>query len=53
MQVDTYISLEGFHMNAMSVSNRRQQFFHGNNKGEIHDDVIKWKHIPRYWPFVR
>ena len=18
----------------------------------IHDDVIKWKHIPRYWPFV-
>ena len=21
--------------------------------GEIHDDVIKWKHFPRYWPFVR
>ena len=20
---------------------------------EIHDDVIKWKHFPRYWPFVR
>ena len=19
----------------------------------VHDDVIKWKHIPRYWPFVR
>ena len=19
----------------------------------IHDDVIKWKHSPRYWPFVR
>ena len=19
----------------------------------IHDDVIKWKHVPRYWPFVR
>ena len=19
----------------------------------IHDDVIKWRHIPRYWPFVR
>ena len=18
----------------------------------IHDDVIKWKHFPRYWPFV-
>ena len=22
--------------------------WHGN-----HDDVIKWKHFPRYWPFVR
>ena len=20
---------------------------------EIHDDVVKWKHFPRYWPFVR
>ena len=20
---------------------------------ECHDDVIKWKHFPRYWPFVR
>ena len=19
----------------------------------FHDDVIKWKHIPRYWPFAR
>ena len=19
----------------------------------IHDDVIKWKYLPRYWPFVR
>ena len=21
--------------------------------GGSHDDVIKWKHFPRYWPFVR
>ena len=21
--------------------------------GSGHDDVIEWKHIPRYWPFVR
>ena len=21
--------------------------------GVIHDDVIKWKHFPRYWPFER
>ena len=24
-----------------------------HNCDRIHDDVIKWKHIPRYWPFVR
>ena len=23
------------------------------NKHYIHDDFIKWKHFPRYWPFVR
>ena len=22
------------------------------NSTEGHDDVIKWKHFPRYWPFV-
>ena len=22
-------------------------------KASVHDDVIKWKHFPRYWPFVR
>ena len=22
-------------------------------KQSNHDDVIKWKHFPRYWPFVR
>ena len=21
-------------------------------KTDLHDDVIKWKHFPRYWPFV-
>ena len=29
-----------------SISDRR---FHITK----HDDVIKWKHFPRYWPFVR
>ena len=23
------------------------------NDSRIHDDVIKWKHFPRKWPFVR
>ena len=21
--------------------------------GNMHDDAIKWKHFPRYWPVVR
>ena len=24
-----------------------------SGKSWWHDDVIKWKHFPRYWPFVR
>ena len=24
-----------------------------NKKNKKHGDVIKWKHFPRYWPFVR
>ena len=23
------------------------------SQSSLHDDVIKWKHFPRYWPFVR
>ena len=29
-----------------SLCSCKQQMSH-------HDDVIKWKHFPRYWPFVR
>ena len=25
---------------------------HWSKPSSIHDDVIKWKHFPRYWPFV-
>ena len=25
----------------------------GTSSNTNHDDVIKWKHFPRYWPFVR
>ena len=37
---------------------RRQAIFHYDSRDArvmayIHDDVIKWKHFPRYWPFVR
>ena len=27
--------------------------FHDFSISKRHDDVIKWKHFPRYWPFVR
>ena len=39
------------HVAAWNVSWRKIYIFgvqHFN-----HDDVIKWKHFPRYWPFVR
>ena len=26
---------------------------HLHQASSVHDDVIKWKHFPRYWPFVR
>ena len=25
----------------------------GHQQPQAHDDVIKWKHFPRHWPFVR
>ena len=30
---------------------RKERIAH--RKWEHHDDVMKWKHFPRYWPFVR
>ena len=30
-----------------------QQLLSGAYQGYMHDDVIKWKRFPRYWPFVR
>ena len=32
---------------------RRQLNQHLRRRCPTHDDVIKWKHFPRYWPFVR
>ena len=48
----------GFNMNSTSMNKEpltAKSFF---SKGDsiiisTHDDVIKWKHFPRYWPFVR
>ena len=38
---------EKWHMVLMSSHTS----FH--NSHDCHDDVIKWTHFPRYWPFVR
>ena len=35
----------------VSFANTVQE--HYNSLHLYHDDVIKWKHFPRYWPFVR
>ena len=52
-----------------AISNKQQRshqhftllaFYEGNHRSPVtplssgyHDDVINWKHFPRYWPFVR
>ena len=34
-------------------SNIKWQKCKGQKTLTVHDDVIKWKHFPRYWPYVR
>ena len=38
-----------------TVTMKSQRNYDKHDKARIigHDDVIKWKHFPRYWPFVR
>ena len=53
--IDNWINFCNFQMN-----NERARFqtnFHRRpqphkHKYTSHDDVIRWKHLPRYWPFV-
>ena len=37
----------------LSTDNEWKTCCIGRVKYALHDDVIKWKHFPRYWPFVR
>ena len=37
---------------AITVTNAMFSHSHGSITG-THDEVIKWKHFPRYWPYVR
>ena len=36
-----------------SANEERWTFWRRIWHESTHDDVIKWKHFPRYWPFVR
>ena len=40
-----------WHAFSHSQENYTKYISYGTNM--IHDDVIKWRHFPRYWPFVR
>ena len=46
-----------FHQNVLLTQHRKRQFLHlGTYSYHCvggHDDVVKWKHFPRYWPFMR
>ena len=44
---DSSPDLKGLRILAYNISTMISQHW------GIHDDVIKWKHFPRYWPFVR
>ena len=46
----THILLDYFPRTGESI--RLSQCQSSNTKDYGHDDVIKWKHFPRYWPFV-
>ena len=35
------------------ATNTKPRPVHNGRRIKIHDGVIKWKHFPRYWPFVR
>ena len=44
MQISLRVKLEVYWCVGIDVKTRVEK---------KHDDVIKWKHFPRYWPFVR
>ena len=44
---DCCLGAQWFHMVSQNLVNI------SSDNDSPHDDVIKWKHYPRYWPFVR
>ena len=47
-----YQAMTWTNFDPLSVTNLRE-IFQRNFIWNAHDDVIKWKHFPCYWPFVR
>ena len=48
---------QNFHWIWIAMENNKEMGpWHVSDSWQLrsfHDDVIKWKHFPRYWPFVR
>ena len=50
LQADLYKNVESL---PRLRQTKHKAFLDPNKPLYLHDDVIKWKHFPRYWPFVR
>ena len=48
----TYRNTRGFGSTRVNTQNSTS-IGRSKEKYNVHDDVIKWKHFPRNWPFVR
>ena len=49
-----YLKQRYLHLKSWAIDMcNRKTTYHRSLKNRMHDDVIKWKHFPRYWPFVR
>ena len=52
MQLETFYFLSNDLLNMEYCERYWNQEIVVSAINEFHDDVIKWKHFPRYWPFV-
>ena len=50
-----FLQLDNTAINSLEFRKHREWhiFYVPMQGNSTHDDVIKWKHFPRYWPFVR
>ena len=48
-----YISSINRYKYLVAILDKKKTILRNTYITPSHDDVIKWKHFPRYWPFVR